>query len=79
MTQRAEEARPESERIALLLRRDGHDAARAWVQRTVRIYETALAQPHSLANDPAYRALYERAVEEFCAWLRADAPGSRPG
>jgi hypothetical protein len=72
---RAASARPESERIGLLLRRDGYDASRAWVERTVQIYEAALAHPQSHASDPFYRPLFERAVGEFHDWLSTAAAG----
>ncbi|MGH8255459.1 MAG: hypothetical protein ACRET0_04535 [Steroidobacteraceae bacterium] len=76
MRGRAEAARPESERIGLLLRRDGHELARSWVERTVRIYETAILDSHGHASDPFYRPLFERAIEEFRAWLREDLSGT---
>jgi hypothetical protein len=72
----AEAARPESERIDFLLRRDGHTVTRDWVERTVRIYEAAMADPRGHASDPFYRPLFERAIEEFHGWLHAD--GSNP-
>jgi hypothetical protein len=70
---RAASARPESERIELLLRRDGYEVTCAWVERTLQIYEAALAHPHSHASDPFYRPLFERAVGEFRHWLRIAA------
>jgi hypothetical protein len=72
----AETARPESERIDFLLRRDGHTVTRDWVERTVRIYEAAMADPRGHASDPFYRPLFERAIEEFHAWLQADSSGA---
>lgn len=63
------DVRPESERIAFLLRRDGDDATRLWVKRTAALYRDALAQPRHYASDPAYRPLFERAVREFDEWL----------
>lgn len=69
MKGRAEAARPESERIDFLLQRDGHTVARAWVERTARIYEAAIADPRGHASDPFYRPLFERAIGEFHAWL----------
>ena len=63
------EPRPESERIEFLLERDGLEATRAWVKRTLRIYQRALADPRNYANDPSYKPLFERAVREFEQWL----------
>ncbi|HEX5461000.1 MAG TPA: hypothetical protein VFX20_13605 [Steroidobacteraceae bacterium] len=63
------EPRPESDRIAFLLKRDGLEAARAWVERTVAIYRRALADPKHYANDSSYNPRFERAVREFEEWL----------
>ena len=63
------DVRPESERIALLLRRDGLEATRKWVERTVGIYEAALAEKCGYGSDPTYRPRLERAVREFTDWL----------
>ena len=68
MTQ-AVEPRPESERIELLLKRDGLEATCAWVERTVAIYRRALVDPKHYANDSSYRPRFERAVREFEEWL----------
>ena len=65
------EPRPESERIELLLKRDGLEATRAWVERTHTIYRQALADLRNYANDPSYKPLFERAVREFEEWLAA--------
>lgn len=62
------DVRPESERIAFLLHRDGPEATREWVLRTTGMYREALAQRHHYASDPAYRGLFERAVREFEEW-----------
>jgi len=61
--------RPESERIAFLLRRDGPEATRAWVERTIRIYRDQVARPRSYASDSTYRPRFERAIREFEEWL----------
>jgi len=63
------EPRPESERIAFLLKRDGFEATRAWVERTVAIYRRALADPKHYADDSSYKPRFERAVQEFEDWL----------
>lgn len=63
--------RPESERIAFLLRRESYEKTRIWVERTAAIYREALAHRENYACDPAYRPLFERAVWEFEEWLRS--------
>lgn len=67
------QVRPESERVTFLLRRDGHEKTRDWVERTVSLYREALAQPRHYASDPGYRPLFETAVREFEEWLAAGA------
>ena len=62
------EVRPESERIGLLLRRDGYEKTRKWVERTVEIYRAELDHGHQ-GSDPAYRPRFEKAVSEFQEWL----------
>lgn len=69
------EPRPESERIAFLLQRDGPAASRAWVERTLAIYREALRDPRHYSNDPSYKPLFERAVEEFDEWLAGGKSG----
>lgn len=61
--------RPESERIEFLLRRDGLEATRAWVERTLGIYREALSNPKGQASDPTYKPRFEKAVREFEEWL----------
>lgn len=63
------EVRPESERIEFVLRRDGFEATRKWVERTVGIYKAALAEHGGYGNDPSYRPRLEKAVREFEEWL----------
>ncbi len=58
------ELKPESERIRFLMQRDGPEATRAWVQRTLEIYRQALHD-----GDSMYRARFEQAVREFEEWL----------
>lgn len=58
------EFKPESERIQFLMKRDGPEATRAWVQRTLEIYRQALRN-----GDSMYRARFEQAVREFEEWL----------
>lgn len=63
------EPRPEAERIGFLLQRDGPEASRAWVERTLAIYREALRDPRHYSNDPSYKPLFERAVGELEGWL----------
>jgi hypothetical protein len=58
------EVRPESERIEYLLRRDGYEKTRKWVERTIAIYRAELDHGHQ-GSDPAYRPRFEKAVCEF--------------
>lgn len=61
--------RSEQGRIEFLLRRDGREATRVWVERTLGIYRQALADAGSHARDPVYRPRFEQSVREFEAWL----------
>jgi len=61
--------RPEIERIDFLIQRDGEQAARAWVERTLRMYREAITKPGSHASNPAYRPLFEDSIRTFEAWL----------
>ena len=61
--------RPESGRIELLLRRDGAEETRKWVERTAGLYRDALGHRASYAADPVYRPIFEQAVREFEEWL----------
>jgi hypothetical protein len=74
------EVRPESERIEFLLRRDGYEKTRKWVERTIAIYRAELDHGHQ-GSDPAYRPRFEKAVREFAEWLASSmnsaAIGSR--
>src|SRR6185312_6319830 len=58
------EVRPESERIEYLLRRDGYEKTRKWVERTIAIYRAELDHGHQ-GSDPGYRPRFEKAVREF--------------
>jgi len=68
----------ESVRIEFLLRRDGYEATRTWVETTLHTYRSALERPGSHARDPAYRPLFEKSVREFQQWLDTSAPGAPP-
>jgi hypothetical protein len=61
--------RPESERIEFLLKRDGPEATRAWVERTLAIYRAAVRYPASHTADSLYRLRFEQAIQEFEQWL----------
>lgn len=59
----------ERQRIRLLIERDGESAARAWVERTLRIYREAVDNRHGHASLPQYRSGFEASIETFEAWL----------
>lgn len=61
----------ERSRIKFLIARDGLGAARAWVERTLRIYQDALANRGSHAAAPEFRPLFEEAIQEYEEWLAA--------
>ncbi len=65
----ATEERSELQRIGFLLNRDGPEAARAWVRRTLAIYRKELSDPRSFASDPTYKPRFERSAREFEEWL----------
>jgi hypothetical protein len=60
--------RAESGRIDFLLRRDGLEATRKWVERTIGLYKAELAR-RGYCSDPIYRARFETAVQQFEYWL----------
>ncbi len=68
------DARPESERIQFLLRRDGYEASRAWVECTLNTYREALERRGSYVADATYRPLFEKSVREFQEWLISSSP-----
>jgi len=59
----------ERERIRFLVDRDGHDTARAWVERTRGIYREAIDSAASHAANPLYQPLFEQAIARFDEWL----------
>lgn len=67
-------ARSELERIDLLLRRDGPEATRAFVQTTLHTYRGALTRPEHYASSSHYRWRFEQAVQEFQQWLDEAPP-----
>lgn len=63
----------ESNRIELLVRRDGIDKARTWVERTLKLYRDAIASgSHAATNE--YRPLFEQSIREFEEWLSGGSP-----
>ena len=64
----------EARRIEFLLQRDGEAATRAWVERTLEIYRTAMASD-GYAASAAYRPLFEESIREFEQWLAGRGPG----
>lgn len=68
---RLSEVPTESRRIEFLLRRDGYEATRKWVERTAGLYRAALGQRHHYAATHHFRPLFESAVREFESWLAA--------
>lgn len=66
------DARPERDRIEFLLQRDGYEATRAWVERTLNIYRDALGKPGQHSVDTVYRPLFEKSIAEFEEWLAAN-------
>ena len=67
----AERTSSEDNRIEFLVQRDGRDAATAWVERTLGIYQQALLNPRGYALLPQYRPLFEDSIGTFEFWLRA--------
>ena len=65
-------SRSEAGRIDFLLARDGRQATRAWVERTLRMYREELGRPTSYASDAAYRPRFESAVRAFEEWLAGE-------
>lgn len=63
----------ETDRIRFLVARDGEQAARAWVRRTLDIYRDALRSRARHVTAPEFRPLFEQAVREYEQWLR-EAP-----
>jgi hypothetical protein len=58
----------ERQRIELLVNRDGLKEARAWVERTLKIYREAIASgSHGATKE--YRPLFEQSIREFEDWL----------
>ncbi len=67
----AGEAMREQHRIDFLVARDGADATRAWVERTLRIYRRAVLNTSNFASTPSYRREFIQACCDFRRWLAA--------
>lgn len=59
----------EKERINLLLQRDGLEATRNWVERTLNSYRRAVTSPANHASQKSYKPLFEQSIKEFEQWL----------
>lgn len=70
----------EGRRIRLLLERDGLDATRQWVKRTLRAYRRAVLERSHFASTPGYRREFLASCADFRRWLRHAPPmnGERP-
>lgn len=51
------------------MRRDGIEQARAWVERTLKLYREAIASSGSHAATKEYRPLFEQSIRDFEDWL----------
>jgi hypothetical protein len=63
--------RREAHRIRLLIERDGYQAARDWVLRTLQAYREAVNSPYSHASLGHYRPSFEESIGDFEEWLAA--------
>lgn len=66
-------------RIAFLVRRDGYEQARRWVERTLAIYLEAEKTPSSHVSKPEFRRQVEAEMEEFRTWLNKATPAKPLG
>ena len=60
----------EAGRIGLLVARDGEEATRDWVRRTLAIYRRAVLDPGHFASTGGYRARFLISCAAFRRWLR---------
>jgi hypothetical protein len=67
--------RSEKQRIDFLVRRDGVEDARAWVERTLKLYRQAIASGTGHAATSEYRPRFEQSIREFKAWLESEKQG----
>lgn len=61
----------EAGRIGLLLARDGEEATRDWVHRTLAIYRRAVLNPGHFASTGDYRRRFLASCLDFRRWLRS--------
>lgn len=62
----------EHERIRFLIERDGVEATRVWVARTLKIYREVLQNESSYAALPEYRARFEQAIRAYEDFLAGE-------
>ena len=62
--------------IEFLLQRDGYEATREWVERTIGLYRAQIGPRGSYTTDATYRPRFEKAIREFEEWL-GSAPKER--
>ncbi|NIW86838.1 MAG: hypothetical protein GWN09_09655 [Gammaproteobacteria bacterium] len=63
----------EAGRIRFLVERDGREAARKWVEETLKAYRDAVHSPSSHASKPNYKPLFEESIREFEKWLAEES------
>ena len=68
------DCRIERGRIGLVLERDGPEATREWVKRTLGIYRRAVLDRSHFASTPAYKSMYVASCADFRRWLRLNPP-----
>lgn len=64
----------EHQRIRFLGQRDGAEATRVWVARTLKIYRDALQSQSNYASLPEYRPRFEQAIRAFEEFLAREPP-----
>jgi hypothetical protein len=61
----------EKNRIEFLIKRDGLEQTRGWVESTLSIYCEAVENPKSHASKSEYRPVFKTAIKELNEWLEA--------
>jgi len=64
----------EEKRIGLLLARDGEQATREWVKRTLAVYRRAVLDPKHFASTGEYRRRFLASCADYRRWLREHPP-----
>lgn len=59
----------EHHRIRFLMARDGAEATRVWVERTLKLYREALQSESNYSSLPEYRPRFEQAIHAYEAFL----------